>query len=289
MEPGNVGQYYMTFEQKADYEGTYDNSGIPMLDYHGKVGMQYNPIAIAQYGLGNYNLYKKHGDLERFNKFLSAADWLMNNLEINKKDVYVWNHHFDWEYRDTLRSPWYSALAQGQGISVLLRAYKEKGDGIYLKAANKAFISFLKRTSEGGVSYTDEKGDIWFEEAIVFPPTHTLNGFIWALWGVYDHYLMTGEETSRDIFDRAVVTITKHLPTYDTGYWSLYEHAGKKLQMIASPFYHSLHIVQLDIMYRLTGIKVFREYSDKWAEYKKNPVKYIRALLHKSLFKVIYY
>ena len=34
-------------------------------------------------------------------------------------------HHFDFEYRDTLKSPWYSGLAQGQGLSVLVRAYIE--------------------------------------------------------------------------------------------------------------------------------------------------------------------
>ncbi len=39
----------------------YDASGIPQLDYHGHIGLQYNPIAIAQFGLGNYNLWKTGG------------------------------------------------------------------------------------------------------------------------------------------------------------------------------------------------------------------------------------
>ncbi len=52
-----LGEYYMPFTRKADYPGDYDSHGIPMLNYHGTVGLQYNPIAIAQYGLGNYNEY----------------------------------------------------------------------------------------------------------------------------------------------------------------------------------------------------------------------------------------
>ena len=32
-------------------------NGIPLLNYHGIIGKQYNPIAIAQYGLGNLNFY----------------------------------------------------------------------------------------------------------------------------------------------------------------------------------------------------------------------------------------
>ena len=43
-----LGQYYMTFTRKADYPGPFDENGIPMLDYRGRVGVQYNPIAISQ-------------------------------------------------------------------------------------------------------------------------------------------------------------------------------------------------------------------------------------------------
>ena len=40
----------------------YDGAGVPMLDYHGAIGLQYNPIAIAQWGLGNYNRFCETGD-----------------------------------------------------------------------------------------------------------------------------------------------------------------------------------------------------------------------------------
>ena len=81
----------------------------------------------------------------------------------------VWNHHFDWEYRDTLKAPWYSALAQGQGISVLVRAYKESGEARYLEGARRAFASFQQPLDSGGVAFTDSAGDLWFEEYIVSP------------------------------------------------------------------------------------------------------------------------
>ena len=47
------------FYEKANYNGNYDGNGIPMLNYHGHIGLQYNPIAIAQWGLGNYNLWSE--------------------------------------------------------------------------------------------------------------------------------------------------------------------------------------------------------------------------------------
>ena len=101
-----LGEYYMPFAEKADYPGHYDPAGIPMLDYHGRIGLQYNPIAIAQWGLGNYNLFHRQREEHRKKKFLAASDWLCSHLEQNSSGLWVWNHHFDWEYRSTLRAPW---------------------------------------------------------------------------------------------------------------------------------------------------------------------------------------
>ncbi len=285
----HLGEYYMTFAAKADYPGPFDSAGIPMLDYRGRIGSQYNPIAIAQYGLGNFNLLRATGDPARRTRFLLAADWLRSHLEPNSFGVHVWNHHFDWEYRDTLRAPWYSALAQGQGISLLVRAHRETGEQRYLEAARQAFASFCKPTTQGGVTFTDDNRDLWFEEYLVSPPTHILNGFIWAAWGVHDYFLATREELARDLFTRAAQTQMRNLNRYDLGFWSLYELAGTRLPMVASPFYHQLHIVQLRIMQRLTGEKEFARVGDRWESYGRSRAKRTRALCYKSAFKLCYY
>src|ERR1700693_1170289 len=78
-----LGEYYMLFAQKANYEGAYDAAGIPQLDYRGKIGRQYNPIAIAQYGLGNYNLFRRSGKAAHRANFMRVADWLVLHLEQN--------------------------------------------------------------------------------------------------------------------------------------------------------------------------------------------------------------
>ena len=49
------------FLNQANYNGHYDNNGIPLLNYHGDIGLQYNPIAISQWSLGNYNLWISTG------------------------------------------------------------------------------------------------------------------------------------------------------------------------------------------------------------------------------------
>ena len=288
-QPGTLGQYYMPFLAKADYPGHFDDQSIPMLDYHGAVGLQYNPIAIAQYGLGNYNHYRRAGEEERKHKFLMVADWLADNLEETPQGTRVWYHHFDWEYRDTLRAPWYSALAQGQGVSVLVRAHMETNDTRYLDAAGHAFDTFARDVGDGGVTYTDKRGNLWFEETIVDPPTHILNGFLWASWGVYDYYLCTRDENAGRLFADAVQTLRDNLLRFDAGFWSLYEHSGTWMKMLASPFYHRLHIVQLRVMHRLTADPVFAHYADQWDGYRRSFVKRNAALGYKALFKLLYY
>lgn len=288
-DPGRLGEYYMPFFAKADYAGHCDERGIPLLDYRGAIGLQYNPIAIAQYGLGNYNLYKRSGDEARKEIFLKVADWLVSNLEEMPGGAKVWNHHFDWEYRDTLKAPWHSGLAQGQGISVLVRAAMETGDEKYMNGARAASEAFKKDVKEGGVVYTDDRGDRWLEEYIVFPPTHILNGFMWASWGVYDYFLATGEWWARECFDSSMGTLRANLHLYDCGFWSLYEQSGTRLKMMASPFYHKLHITQLQVLHSLTGEDTFRMFSERWTRFRRNPVNRKVALAYKTLFKLLYY
>ena len=285
----SLGEYYMTFSAKADFQGHYDEQGVPMLDYQGSVGLQYNPIAIAQWGLGNYNLYSRTGDHSRKNRFLTAADWLMDNLTKNSEGVLVWKHEFDWEYRTPLKAGWYSALAQGQGISVLVRAHEETGELRYRDSAEHALESFHRSVTEGGVSYKDEDGLLWFEETIVEPPTHILNGFIWATWGLHDYFLHTKDSAARTMFDEGVRTMVAKLPTFDTGFWSLYEQSGTRLKMLASPFYHRLHIVQLLVMHRLTKEPRFLDYANRWRAYADSKLRSRYALCYKAAFKLLYY
>jgi heparosan-N-sulfate-glucuronate 5-epimerase len=284
-----LGEYYMPFTEKADYAGVFDGGGIPMLDYRGTLGRQYNPIAIAQWGLGNFNLFLRTRDPQRKAKFILAGNWLCDHLEQNPHGVFVWNHHFDWEYRTPLRAPWYSALAQGQGISLLVRASREMENADYMTVADRAFIGFCKSTVDGGVASTDQDDDLWFEEYIVSPPTHILNGFIWAAWGVYDYYLATQSRDAQELFTRAVGTLRTHLGDYDVGFWSLYEQSGTRLPMVASPFYHRLHIAQLRVMQRLTGDPIFARYADRWEGYMHRRANRTRALCYKSVFKLCYY
>ncbi len=283
-------KYYMNFVDKTKFLGPFDADGIPMLDYKGNIGIQYNPNAIAQYALGFYDLLVDTGEQKYEEIFLTQANWFVNNLRIIEGDIGLWEYKFDFEYYKGLKAPWRSALAQGQGISVVARAYSITKDGKYLEAASKAFKSFEYQINEpGGVTYIDNQGYIWFEELIFNPPTHVLNGFIWALWGVYDYYLVTKNDRSMRLFKEGVRTLEDNLLKYDIGFWTIYDLAPTKLKIFASTYYQRLHIVQLEAMFGLTGKQVFKEYAEKWKKYYSKWYCRCLAVPLKVLSKLLYY
>lgn len=284
--PG-VGQYYMTFAGKARYAGPFDDDDVPMLEYRGTIGRQYNPIAIAQYGLASFNQYQRSREPAWRRRFLRCAEWLATRLTPNAHGVPVWTHAFGWPYRETLVAPWYSGLAQGSGVSLLVRAAQETGGRDYASAAEAAFRALTVDVADGGVIVTGSDGRPWIEEYIVDPPSHILNGFVWALWGVWDFARWSGDHAAARRFDRFVDTIERALPRYDCGFWSLYElpvHGGAP--MLASPYYHRLHIVQLRVLARMTGRAVFNATADRWARYDATRRFRARAVAHKAWFKL---
>jgi hypothetical protein len=123
----------------------------------------------------------------------------------------------------------------------------------------------------------------------VDPPTHILNGFLWASWGVYDYALHTGDETAHGLWNEAVRTLGEKLDRFDIGYWSLYDEAGTSISNAASSFYHALHVVQLRIMHRLTDHPVFLERAERWDRYRTSSLGRRRAWIHKAAFKLLYY
>ena len=325
-------EFWQVFDYKADYPGPFDENGVIILDYRGVVGKQKYHIAISQYGLACYNRWKRTAENIWYDKFMAQVKWHEDNIRVNDKGIYLWYANFDWEYHGIHKAPWPSGLAQGNGLSLLVRAFIETKEYKYLEMCEKVFKSMITDVKDGGVmvregiSYevlsmregeenmryevrgtskinekqnklgtrnleqeTSNKVCYWIEEAIVEPLTHILNGFMWAVMGIYDYYLLTGREDVKMWFDRFTKTIAANLHTFDTGYWSLYEHSHTKIPMVASTFYHGLHLVQLEILYNMTGNQVFNEYLIKWRGYQQNFFKKALAIAIKVVFKAVNY
>jgi hypothetical protein len=56
------------------------------------------------------------------------------------------------------------------------------------------------------------------------------------------------------------------------GYWSKYSLCEAEFHPKIDPAtigYHHLHIIQLELMHRLSGDKIFQEYAERWRNYSQ--------------------
>lgn len=287
--PNNLSlNYYIDFSKKINWK-FLDGNDIPILNYGGNIGWQYNPVAIAQYGLGAFTLFKKTNNLKFKNIGLKQTDWLVNNLKQINNIIWGWEYSYITPGYELLRKKWISALAQGQGISLITRAFLITNNEKYLETAEKAFQSFLYDVKDGGVKTIDRAGNIFFEEVPSTSPSYILDGFMFALLGIYDYYLLTHSPQAKILWDEGIKTLKSNLIKYDLGFWSRSDLYRKKPPAIASLFYHNLHIIQLAILYKITGEPIFIEYSKRWKKFQKNLFFKTLAIFSKLLFKIFFY
>lgn len=284
-----LGTYYLDFSPTAEFieqggYGAFDSDSVPLVDYDrlfpsagttkGRqiFGQHYTPVTIAQYGLGNLNRYQRTQNEQFLNFFLKQAEWLLTNLRSHDGVPTIWVHDFQFPSLN-LTPPWASAMAQGEGISVLLRAYQITQNHSFLDAAWRAFDAFNVSIVEGGVCVR-EKDELWLEEYPTSPPCHVLNGFIYALLGVFDLYRVTMDANVHAVWVNGLRTLVRNLHRYDLGFWSCYDLWRHP---IASPGYHSLHVLQLTVLAEITGERVFSKYAQRWQCYADSRI--CRALI----------
>lgn len=244
---------------------TDPSTGLEIIDYGLErtefVGVQYNPVTIAQSALKHFEKFKITQDQDNLDKAINHVDWLKDNLVENEQGVFVWLYRFDYP-RYQLTAPWYSGMAQGLGIKSLTVAYEVTGRYEYFELASLAFGSFTKDIAEGGVRWHCEKG-YWYEEycSPQIQPPLTLNGFIFSLLGIKKYSLYSDDENVKYAFDSGVACLKTKLKEYDIlGLWSYHNSLG----IGASRSYHALHVELLEELYDCTGESLFREYALKW-------------------------
>jgi len=279
---GKLGSYYIDMKKNANRLDSpihrLDDEGVLLTKIPYTDNWDYYPVSIALFSLGNFEMYLETGE-EKFRKaFLTQAKWLKDNIVI-KGNYGTWEHWYTLPYYRFNKIPWVHGMAQGLAISALLRAYQFTNDEIFLYAAGKAYGAFERDIEDGGVRFVDPEGNVWFEEYAILPPPHVLNGFIFALLGIFDFYRATENEKPLKLFYEGVKTIEKNLPLYDNGYWSLYDllHGCP-----ATVDYHKLHIDLLTALYKLTGNELFNEFADRWRNYMDNSINKIKAILERG-------
>lgn len=231
----------------------------------------YFPVAIFQYGLGCYDLWLQTNDERYISKFMQCVEWTMEHQDEKGR----WNNfsHYCPE------TP-YGSMAQGEAVSLLVRAYIYTKEQVFLDAAKKGLTFMLLPLENGGT--TKFVGDDAFLMEYTFKGM-VLNGSIFSWWGLYDYVLVTGDNGKyKEAMGKTLKSLIKVLPHYKGMYWSMYSEEG----LITSPFYHNLHIAQMQAMYQLTREPIFDEFAKRWERQQKNPFCKGMAFVKKSIQKI---
>lgn len=277
-----INSYYLDFSAKCSHPGPFDADGVPYTRYGGAVGLQHYPIDICQYALGHHTQWLATQQTRHRDIFLTQARWLRNKLHCRSDQAGapgLWLAKFDW---GRLRAPWPSAMAQGQGISVMTRAHALTGETAYLTTATSALAGLRVPVSEGGTVRYD--GALPFFEELPTPePSRILNGAIFALWGVHDLFNVTKDPSIQKYYNDGLRNLLHFLPEYDLGFWTRYDLDESEKTHISSAFYQKLHVNQLRVMYHLTGLECFEKYALRWERQLESLPKRWRALIAKLL------
>ena len=231
--PGELQGYFNDLTAKAAWSGETDPSGIPLCRCSGR--SVYWPVTIAQKGLAHWDLWLESGRVAQEHRkgFFDVAGWLIKSQDARG----------GWAYPvpvDSTPLSSYSCMSQGEGASVLVRAFNETGVQDYVHAAKRALQIMLAPVDNGGTAVHGGNRLI-LEEYPSSRCAPVLNGWIFAIFGLYDYGLAVPDPTISDALTATVRTLAEWLPKFDGGYWSRYDTSGA----IASPFYHRLHIAQL--------------------------------------------
>ncbi|KAK8384878.1 hypothetical protein O3P69_014445 [Scylla paramamosain] len=208
---------------------------------------------------------------EHLHHFYDAADWLLRHQDQQGG----WSIPVPRKVISgvlELGAGWYSAMAQGQAMSLLVRAAHHSGDPRYLRAAARATSLFTINATQGGVRAYFPGNTVWYEEYPTNPSLFVLNGFIYSLLGLYDLKEFSNDESdnSRELFDIGMRSLKTLLPLYDTGWGSLYDlrHFTTHVAPNRARWdYHTTHITQLLLLASLDPDPILSTTALRWKDY----------------------
>jgi heparosan-N-sulfate-glucuronate 5-epimerase len=251
-----------------------DVNGVVMTTYGGSIGNQYNPVTISQAAVAYYHAaFQSNESVALKNADRTALNIQANWLVAHQDATGRWLYKFPFGGQPV---PWVSAMAEGVAISALIRANASRPDPRYLRAVAKARSTFVHDWSLGGVGSWQRVGTkryLVYEEYMTPYSPHTLNGWMFAMAGLYEAWKYLGDSQAKAAFDstdRGVRALKVLLPYYDTGRWSTYNLTRMDAKVNgarASRAYHEIHILQLHWFAKVTGDAFFEAYAKRFQGY----------------------
>ena len=193
---GDFLNYGKTVNHRPSDTLKLDDQGVPMIFQAGR--FFYSPGTVAIAALAEHGRYTVSKDPAKFfimaNKLLS-----MMGSDGALRYPYPYRHYTSIQ---SLAPGWTSGMDQGMALSVFARAYDVSKDKKWIKAGEKA-LKFMQTPFPLGprsnLADLDPslKGKLFYLEYYTAPNSYTLNGYMFALLGLYDWSTVAGSRPQR--------------------------------------------------------------------------------------------
>lgn len=277
-----LGPYYVSLSEKlVEYPDRCEKGGILLTDYW-TGNLYFAPIKNVHYIMALYERYiKKRDDKDKIT-MIQVSDALLSHKSEQEDGTYVWPHKQ--QTFDGQKVPWLHGMAQGLIIAALLRVYELTNNDKYLSASRATLKSFQKSIRKGGVRSDDTKNGVFYEEYAFWEKNrqnHTLNGMMAALFGIYDFWKVTRDESAHLLFEEGVRTIRKNLMRYDFPFCSSYDLRHEKGEKhIFNTRYNAVHVAHLTILSVMTGDKYFEGVAKCWDKKLRDRINRLRVVFY---------
>ncbi len=260
--------YYLDMKRKGVYPGEMDN-GIPVFYLNG-VYRSFFPITVLNYGLGLLN--RLHDGENVRHELQQVLDFI---LKKQNQDG-AWRYEIPQNVTHGMAGGKVSGMTQGLAISFLVRCQRI---GLLSKEDCLSVILPAKNLMLSSLCVNQIDGEPFIEEFSVSGGTSVLNGSMFALLGLYDYEVFTGDSGNFAQFENALRNL---LPGFCFGIWSYYDRKGS----ICSKFYQQLHVDMMTVFYQLTGNPMYRQYGKRWEKGLKHAFFFILLKSAQKIFQI---
>ncbi|WP_174535657.1 D-glucuronyl C5-epimerase family protein [Micromonospora chalcea] len=117
----------------------HDEHGVRLFQYNGQT--YDHPVAQAQWGLSNLRTYLANRDRLFLDRAVAQAQ---RNIDRRVESRSAWWYPYEFDFprcaqMPMIRAPWFSAMAQGQLLSLFVRLWAATGEQKWRQAADRTF------------------------------------------------------------------------------------------------------------------------------------------------------
>lgn len=206
-----------------------DSSGVKMALIGGKL---YNhPVAQAQDGLLAIESYRVAADKAPYLEQAVADATRLVATRVESRGAWFYPYPFDFKLhsnsRDLIRAPWFSAMAQGQALSLFVRLHEVTGQAKWRTAAEMTLASLslgpdTAHPSTPWVSWVDGADNLWLEEYAQLPLSRsdrTINGHMFAMFGLWDAWKLLRDPDAYALFRGGAATMANTFGSFRVPGW----------------------------------------------------------------------